>query len=71
MHTKVEAHGEGWRVFTYSDPYANGWGVGVSFPSERGAQMVAAAIELAMLDTEKRCADCVESGCATCKHKEI
>jgi hypothetical protein len=28
----------------------NGWGVGVTFPTERGAQMVATAIELAAAD---------------------
>lgn len=45
----VEHQRDGWHV-TVSRPYGNGWGVGVTFPTERGAQMVATAIELAQRD---------------------
>jgi hypothetical protein len=46
-HVEIEPHGDKFRVLVRGT-----WGVGVDFPTERGAQMVATAIELAQLDTE-------------------
>lgn len=45
MQTKIESTGAGYRVITYSEPGANGWGVGIDFPTEEAAHMVASVIE--------------------------
>jgi hypothetical protein len=43
----VYQNGDAWRVTTYSSEFANGWCVGIDFPTERAARIVAEAIESA------------------------
>jgi hypothetical protein len=49
VRTEITPYSGGFRITTSVDG-GNGWGVGVTFPTERGAQMVATAIELAAAD---------------------
>lgn len=48
-HTRIEQEDKGWQVSTTNNGFQF-WGIGTTFPTERGAQMVATAIELALTD---------------------